>query len=198
MVTVVLLAILVAMPALIASGALGQVAGSQLYGAFKYDPPVPAPDFRLLDADGRPLALEDLRGKYALIYFGYTFCPDVCPDTLLSLARIRGELGERASQVKLVFVTVDPERDTPEVIGRYVRRFAPDLIGLTGDPATIAQVARSFGVRYNKVSYGRAGNYAVDHSAYIFLVDRGGRLLYRFDYREGWQELSRTLQALIQ
>lgn len=192
-----LLALIVAGPALVVSGAFGQVLGSQPFGAYRYDPPVPAPEFSLVDTSGKPLALRDLRGKYVLLYFGYSFCPDICPDTLFSLAQARKALGTQARLVSLVFITVDPDRDTPGVLARYVSRFDPEMIGLTGSSEEIAHVARSYGIAYSKVPYGSAGGYTVDHTAYIFLIDGQGRLLYRFDYREKWEDLAKTLVGLL-
>ncbi len=194
---VALLGLLVAAPALVASGAFGQVLGSQPFAAFRYDPPVPAPKFTLISHDGRRVSLDDLRGQYLLTYFGYTYCPDICPSTLITLAKARSSLGAKAAHVQILFITVDPERDTPEVIGRYVRRFDPEIIGLTGDPGAIAQTARAYGVTFSKVPLGNTGNYSVDHSAYIFLVDPQGRLVFRFDYREGWEDLARILRATV-
>ncbi len=194
---IVLLALLVAGPALVASGAFGQVLGNQPYGIYKYDPPFTAPGFTLIDTTGRAVGLNDFRGRYAMLYFGYTFCPDVCPDTLFTMARARKALEGKEDRLALLFITVDPERDNPDVVGRYVHKFDPGFVGLTGDAESIARIARAYGIAFRKVPYGTSGNYTVDHSAYIFLIDPEGRILYRFDYPQKWDTLAQLLRRLV-
>ena len=130
-------------------------------------------DFHLLDATGRPFARADLLGAPALVFFGFTHCPDVCPTTLLKLARIRREAA--LPDLRVLFVSVDPERDTPPVIGMYVHAFDPTFEGLTGDAATIRSVASNFGVAVNRVEL-PGGDYTMDHSAVVFLLDRQARI----------------------
>jgi protein SCO1 len=130
-------------------------------------------DFRLLDATGRPFTRADLTGAPALVYFGFTHCPDVCPATLLKLVRIRREAA--LPQLRVLFISVDPERDTPPVVGLYVHAFDPTFEGLTGDTATIRAVAANFGVAVNRVEL-PGGDYTMDHSAVVFLLDRQARI----------------------
>lgn len=134
-------------------------------------------DFGLLDATGHTFTRQDLIGKPALIFFGFTHCPDVCPTTLLKLARIRREAA--VPQLRVVFVSVDPERDTPPVVGMYVHAFDAAFEGLTGDAATTARLAANFSVAVNRVEL-PGGDYTMDHSAVVFLLDRQARVVAIF------------------
>jgi protein SCO1 len=125
-------------------------------------------DFHLTDDLGRPFSLQDLRGKPSLVFFGFTRCPDVCPATLLKLAQVKKTAA--IPGLRVIFVTVDPARDTPPVVGLYVHAFDPDFIGLTGDDKGIEQMARDFGVAVSKVEL-PGGNYTMDHSAVVFLLN---------------------------
>lgn len=134
--------------------------------------------FELTQGDGRPVTDRSFRGKYLLIYFGYTSCQDVCPSTLTSLAAALDRLGERASLVQPVFITVDPRRDTPDVVRAYAASFTPRLIGLTGTADQVRQVSREY--RISSVVH-HAGpkpeRYAVDHSSVLHLVGPDGRYI---------------------
>ncbi len=132
--------------------------------------------FRLADADGRERSLADFRGKVVVVSFGYTHCPDVCPTTLADLAKAVRALGEDASQVQVLFVTVDPKRDTPALMKQYAPAFHPSFIGLRGDAAATDRALKSFHV-YASSREGKAGSeYTVDHSAQVFAFDREGRV----------------------
>jgi protein SCO1/2 len=133
-------------------------------------------DFALQDPQGRTRTLEDFRGKVVVMFFGYTNCPDVCPATLASLAQAMKELGSRADRVQVLFVTVDPARDTPALLAKYVPAFDPRFVGLRGDDAATAKVAKEFRVLYNKVPGATPGSYTVDHSAGSYVFDPKGRL----------------------
>jgi protein SCO1/2 len=130
-------------------------------------------DFHLTDNQGRAFSLRDLQGKPALVFFGFTHCPDVCPTTLAKLAQIKKQSG--LPRLRVVFVTVDPERDNASTVDRYVRAFDPDFIGLTGDPRTITQLAAQFGVAVSKVEL-PGGDYTMDHSAVVFLLNDRGQI----------------------
>lgn len=131
--------------------------------------------FRLVDGSGRPVSSGDFSGKYLLIYFGYTYCPDVCPTTLTEISDAMDRLGSAAERIQPIFITVDPERDTPEVMKRYIANFSPGLIGLTGTPEQIAQVARAYRVYYAVHKTGsNPGDYTMDHSSIIYLMAPGG------------------------
>jgi protein SCO1/2 len=133
-------------------------------------------DFQLFDATGHARALADYRGKAVALFFGYTQCPDVCPTTLAALAEAMKKLGPDADRVQVVFVTVDPERDTPELLAAYVPAFDPRFVGLRGDAAATERTAREFKVIYQKVPGNAPGRYTMDHSAGTFLFDPRGRL----------------------
>jgi protein SCO1/2 len=134
--------------------------------------------FTLVDGAGRTVTDRDLRGQYLLIYFGYTFCPDVCPTTLTAMASALDQLGSRAEQLRPVFITVDPERDTPKVVRDYTAAFSPRILGLTGTPEQIAKVAGEYRVYYAKHRTGEGpGDYTVDHSSIIYLMGPDGRFI---------------------
>lgn len=134
--------------------------------------------FTLVDQDGKPRGWDDFQGKYRLVYFGYTYCPDVCPVDLQRIAQgyalFEKRSPERAAKVQPIFITVDPERDTPEVVGTYVSAFHPKLVGLTGTPEQIAAVARQFAVVYSKETPEGSSDYLVGHSRTPFLFGPDG------------------------
>jgi protein SCO1 len=135
------------------------------------------PDFQLTDHLGRPFTARDLQGKPSLVFFGFTHCPDVCPTTLVKLAQVKKAAVIAGLQV--LFVTVDPQRDTPTTLGLYVHAFDPDFIGLTGDPQAIEKFAASFSVAVARVDL-PGGDYTMDHSAAVFLLDTRGRIVGLF------------------
>jgi protein SCO1/2 len=134
--------------------------------------------FALQDGNGRTVTDRDLRGRWLLVYFGYTSCPDACPTTLTEVATAMDKLGEHADQVQPVFISVDPQRDTPQVVKDYVAAFTPKLLGLTGTPEQVAQVAREYRVYYAiHRSGGGPGDYSVDHSSLLYLMGPDGRFV---------------------
>lgn len=146
--------------------------------------PVPAKDFTLTDQHGQVFRLSEHRGRVILLFFGYVSCPDVCPLTLSTWKKVQDGLQDKAEQVKFVFVTVDPERDTPENLQRHLSIFSQDFFGLTGTPEKLQTVYKSFGVYREKVSVSTGvTGYLVNHTARIFVIDRKGqwRLSYHFD-----------------
>jgi protein SCO1 len=140
-------------------------------------------DFSLMDHTGKTRTLADFRGKAVLMFFGYTHCPDVCPTTLAELKTVKEQLGPDGERVQVLFVTLDPERDTREVLARYVPAFDPTFIGLRGDAGATAKVAKDFKVFYQKVPGSRPDNYSMDHTAGSYVFDPQGRL--RLFVREG-------------
>jgi cytochrome oxidase Cu insertion factor (SCO1/SenC/PrrC family) len=132
-------------------------------------------DFSLTDHDGRTFRLQDLRGKVVLVFFGYTHCPDVCPIELQHMATALQSLGRDTSAARGLFITVDPEHDTPEVLAKYVSYFDSALVGLTGTPQQIEAVAQLFRVVYQKNSRS-SSEYTMDHTANLFVIDKNGRL----------------------
>ena len=133
-------------------------------------------DFALQDPDGRQRTLADFRGKAVVVFFGYTQCPDVCPTTLAALAEAMKKLGNDADRVQVLFITVDPERDTPALLKQYVPAFDPRFLGLRGDADATARTAKEFKVLYEKVPGTTPGSYTMDHSAGSFVFDPQGRL----------------------
>ncbi|ARP88995.1 SCO family protein [Bordetella genomosp. 9] len=128
----------------------------------------------MVDQDGRPRTLADYAGKVLVVFFGYTQCPDVCPTSLAEMAQVMQSLGEDAARVQVIMVTVDPERDTPEVLKQYVQTFNPTFVGLTGTPEQVRQAAQSFKVYYAKVPAKNGVDYSMDHSAAFYLLDAKG------------------------
>ena len=140
-------------------------------------PPVPVNGhFELTTLDGRDVTDKDYRGKWLLIYFGYTFCPDVCPTTLNQIGSALDALGAKAKDFQPVFITVDPARDKPQVMRDYMKSFDPRIVALTGDPDNIETAAKAFHVYYRPRSLGN-GQYTVDHSSYIYVMNPEGRFV---------------------
>lgn len=169
----------------------------QFHGSV-FDPPIPAADFDLIDQNGADFRLSDQTGKIVLVFFGYTHCPDVCPVTLSQFKQIKKQLGKNAEQVRFVFITVDPDRDTIAEINRYVPNFDADFIGLTGQIADLEKVWKSYGVFAAKQPVDPQGNYLVDHTARIYLIDQQGnwRLTYPFGMESG--QILDDLEHLLQ
>ncbi len=140
-------------------------------------------NFHLSDASGKPRQLADFKGKAVVLFFGYTQCPDICPTTMNKLHEVMKQLGADAKRVQVLFVTLDPERDTPELLAQYVPAFDPGFVGLYGSLDATAVTARDFKIFYQKQEGSAAGRYTVDHSAGLFIYDPQGRL--RLFVRDG-------------
>ena len=154
-------------------------------------------DFLLTDHSGKPRRLTDFRGKVVALFFGYTHCPDVCPATLADLAQAVKLLGERGKDVQVLFVTLDPERDTPQVLAKYVPSFNPGFLGLSGDAETTARTAQDFKVFFSKqVSNSRAG-YLIDHSAGVYVFDKKGELRLFVNFGQKAKDIAHDLDLLI-
>jgi len=151
--------------------------------------------FSLTDDHGQAVTDATYRGRWMLIYFGYTFCPDVCPTELQTIAGALDKLGAQASTVAPLFITIDPERDTPAALANYVKLFDDRLIGLTGTPEQIASVARAYRVYYAKVTPKDSSSYLMDHSSFLYLVDPGGKLRSLFRPGMSAQELADGIRA---
>jgi protein SCO1/2 len=136
---------------------------------------------RLLDQNGRPVSGRDLIGKPTLLYFGYVFCPEICPTTLASMGQWMKRLGRDADRVNFVFVTIDPERDTPRALKRFLSDFDPRIKGLTGTPDNIGKLVRAFHVYVEKVPVA-SGDYVMDHSTSAYLLDKAGYFVEAFNY----------------
>ncbi|MBS4095456.1 MAG: SCO family protein [Sulfuricella sp.] len=155
--------------------------------------------YLLMDVRGRAISDQDFRGRYQLLAFGYTFCPDICPTTLAEMSLVLEKLGKQAERVQPLFVTVDPERDTPEVLQRYTGFFDKRIIGLTGSPDLVRRVANHFKVRYEKHREPGAapGQYTVDHSAGMYLLGPDGSFIAKFAYAQPPSEIAARLKALM-
>jgi protein SCO1 len=138
--------------------------------------------FRLLDQNGAPVTDQDLKGKTFLVFFGFTHCPDVCPTTLFETSEILRKLGSDADRTAVLFITVDPERDTPASMKDYLASFDPHIRGLTGDAAALAAVARAYRVYYKKVPLD-GGDYTMDHTAIVYLMGKDGHFISPFNMK---------------
>jgi protein SCO1 len=153
-------------------------------------------ELNLTDHNGKPRTLADFRGKVVTVFFGFTHCPDVCPTTLAEMAQVAKELGPDADKLQVLFVTVDPERDTPEVLKQYVPSFNPSFLGLYGDAAATARASKEFKVFFQKQP-DKNGGYSVDHSAGTFVFDRQGRLRLFAQYGAGRAALAHDIRILL-
>jgi protein SCO1 len=138
--------------------------------------------FRLIDQDGKSISDETFRGKPFLVFFGFTHCPDICPTTLFEVSEIMRKLGPDADKTAGLFITVDPERDTPAKLKDYLSSFDPHLRGVTGDPEAVAAVAKAYRVYYKKVPTDK-GDYTMDHTAIVYLMDKNGRFVAPFNMK---------------
>ena len=152
---------------------------------------------QLPDTEGRMRSLQEFRGKAVVVFFGYTQCPDVCPATMAELAQARQLLGPDGARVQGIFVTVDPERDTPQVLKAYVANFGPDIVALRGTPEQTAAVAKEFKVFFRKVEGKAPGSYTMDHTAASFVFDPQGRLRLYTRYGIGAQALAGDLKQIL-
>ena len=154
-------------------------------------------DFALTDHHGKPRRLADFKGRVVVMFFGYTQCSDVCPATLANMRELMAALGAEAARVQVVFVTVDPERDTPQLLAAYVPAFHPSFLGLYGDAQATAAVAKEFKVFYHKQPGQTASSYSVDHSAGSYVFDPGGRLRLYLRHGETPQRIAQDLVRLL-
>jgi len=152
--------------------------------------------FQLTDQNGKAVTEKDLKGKPTLIFFGYTHCPDVCPTSLFEISEVLRALGKDADRVNAVFISVDPERDTPATMKEYLSSFDPHLEGLSGDPAETAKVVTSYRVYAKKVPT-KDGDYTMDHTALIYLMDRDGRFVSPFNLKRTPEEAAADLKKYL-
>lgn len=151
----------------------------------------------LPDADGQLRTLGDFKGKVTVVFFGYTQCPDVCPTTMAELAEVKRSLGAEGDRVQGVFVTLDPERDTPDVLKAYVRHFDPGFVALRGSPEQTQATAKEFKVFFAKVPGKEPGSYTMDHTAGSYIFDAQGRVRLFTRYGAGAQALSGDIRQLL-
>jgi protein SCO1/2 len=153
--------------------------------------------FELIDQNGKPFSGATLAGRPYAIFFGFTHCPDVCPTTLMTISNTLRRLGAQADRLSILFVSIDPERDTPEVLRQYLATFDARIIGLTGTEAQIAAAAKGWKVFHNKIPEDD-GTYTIVHSAYVYLMDRANRLVGTMGFQDSEEEQAAKLRSLIE
>jgi protein SCO1/2 len=174
--------------------------GYQFHGA-AYDPPRSAPAIPGVNWDQQPFDLQALQGKVVLIFFGFTYCPDACPLTMAELRQMVEQMGEQAHEVAVVFVSTDPQRDTPERLGQYIRAFNPDFYAVHVRAADLPAVKAAYGVYSEKntsVAAESPDGYYIDHSGYIYVVDKRGQLRMAFGYSLPKDELLADVRHLLE
>jgi protein SCO1/2 len=175
----------------------GVLQSAQFAGQALTSPP-PAMDFTLQSTDGSEFKLRQHRGKIVLLSFGYTFCPDVCPTTLVELSQVLARLGDTAKRVRVAFITLDPERDTPERLSLYTKAFDPTFIGLTGSAEQLAHVRTMYGVHAEKgTATDTSAGYLIAHSAYTYVIDPAGRLRLLFPFGLSIEEMADDIKQLL-
>ncbi len=155
--------------------------------------------FSLVDQTGKPVTDQDFRGRYMLVFFGFTHCPDICPTELQVMAASLEELGPKAAtEFVPVFITLDPERDTPPVMAAYVKNFGPSFVGLTGSPEAIAAAAKAYRIAYSKFQQDKtSSDYTIDHSALVYLMDKNGDYVTHFAYGTPSGKITETLRRYL-
>ncbi len=157
------------------------------------------PDYSMVDMNGQPFKLSNIRGRATLIFFGYTFCPDVCPLTLAELKQVKAALGSQASEVTFLYITVDPERDSPDVLKRYISAFDPDFVSATGEIDTLRRFATEFGAAFEKQKpAGTSAGYLVAHTSFTYLLDRQGRWRTTFAFQTPVDAVARDTLRILQ
>lgn len=153
--------------------------------------------FSLVDVSGRRVTDRDFHGRLMLVFFGYTHCPDVCPAELQNMAEVMDKLGPDADRVAPVFISVDPKRDTPEALAAYVNNFSPRIVALTGDQAEVASAAKAYRVYFRRAGEDASGNYTVDHSAFIYLMDGNGKYITYFSFNTAPEAMVAAIKKKI-
>lgn len=190
-----LISALLILAALAACGS-GEVDPSQFKGTM-LPTSIPAPDFTLTNAAGEAVSLSDYKGEIVLLYFGYTFCPDICPTTLAELKKVQEGLDNEGEKMQVVMVTVDPERDTPEKLAEYVGHFHPDFVGLSGTKEEIDVAGAGYGLYYERHEGSEATGYLVDHTARVFVVDPLGNYQLSFAYGTPVEDIVHDLRLMM-
>jgi protein SCO1/2 len=178
---------------------LAAPAGAADFKGGLLSPPRPAADFTLTTQDGKEFRLGRERGKVVALWFGYTFCPDVCPTTLADLVQAQQALGKDVDRFRIVLVTVDPERDTPARLREYVKAFGGSFTAVTGAPERLAEVRKAYGVVAEKrVVPGTSATYLIDHSAFVYVVDPTGQLRLMFPFGMSVPDMVHDIKRLLQ
>lgn len=191
-----LLAVTIA--AVIAPGGIGWLAGTPVYVFHGITTDAPqAAEFALTTHNGARVRLSDFRGKLVLLYFGYTHCPGICPTTLAEINQALKALGRAAVRVQVMMVTIDPERDTPARLAAYMSHFNPAFLGLTGTPREVAAVASGYGIYYKKDEPNARGEYLIDHTSMVMVIDPTGRVRLLFPFGTTVEEMTSDLNHLL-
>ena len=190
-------ATLALLAALLVAGAAYYVA-NQPRGPISIGTALVGGPFSLTDHTGRKVTDKDFRGHYMLVFFGYTYCPDICPTELQVMSAALDNLGAKADDIQPIFITFDPQRDTPEVLKQYISNFHPRLVGLTGTPEEIAVAAKAYRVFYNRLeNTSGPDTYLMDHSTITYLMDKQGKFLKHFSYSTDAAALAQALEKAI-
>jgi protein SCO1/2 len=152
--------------------------------------------FNLTDQNGNTITERDLKGRPSLVFFGFTHCPEVCPTTLFDISEVLNKLGPDAAKVNAIFITVDPERDSPAVLKDYLASFNPRLVGVGGDAEELAKVAKEYRVYYKKVPL-KDGDYTMDHTAIVYLMDKNGQFVAPFSLKRKPEEAATELRRYL-
>ncbi len=185
----------VAVAVAVSIGLLFYIAGQ---GKKATDAPLIGGAFELTDFNGKPFTDKDLKGKYSLIYFGYTYCPDVCPTELQTMTAALEQLGPLADKIRPIMISVDPARDTPKVLKEYLSNFYPTFIGLTGTPEQIKKAGDAYRVFYRKTDQKSSSDYLMDHSSIVYLMDENGKYLKHFAYGTTPEKLAAGIKKTIE
>ena len=174
--------------------------GSQTFNGTQYDPPRPAPELAGTNWDGSDFAVEDLKGTVALVFFGYTFCPDICPMSLANMRQVYDALPDGQEDISVVFVSVDPERDTPDRLAQYIPAFHEDFYGVYVPEPALAAVKQGYGV-YAEKNFPDADessiDYLVDHTGWIYVIDKKGNLRLAFSHTAPVEEIVPDVEQLL-
>jgi protein SCO1/2 len=174
-----------------------EISGSATVGNI-VDPPQPLTDFTFTANNGNPMSLSDLAGDYVLLAFGYTHCPDVCPNTLLNFRQVKRDLGLESDKVSFLFISVDGERDTPEVLDRYLERYDPEFIGMSGEDEILRTIQEEYGLFYEiRENVNSAAGYLVEHTASRFLIDPQGRLIRIYSFTDNAEDIAADIQSML-
>lgn len=172
--------------------------GDYQYEGVLIDPPLPAPPINLTASNGQQFQLEDYQGKVLLLFFGYTSCPDVCPSTLADMKQVMAALGDLSNQVQVVFITVDPQRDTVEKLGSYMSLFDPRFLGLTGDEASLGQAWSGYGVfREVDTESETAAGYLVNHTSRLYLISPEGQLALTYSFGTPPEDIAKDVKHIL-
>ncbi len=193
-----LIPVAVAIASILASGCTLLASKPYVFNGLLVDDPVAAPDFTLTDQNFQQVSLRDFHGQIVLLFFGFTNCPDVCPATLGTWKQLQRALGEQSQHVRFIMITVDPERDTPERMGKHLSLFHPEFIGLGGSVEDIEDVAQDYNVFFEKANVGSASGYLVNHTTLTYVIDSDGKLvLAHRPYETQAQEIADDLEQLL-